>query len=666
MKLSERAKDFERAARELPKTNRYGLSASAVAVALPTCAGTLAGGLMALVLTGCGTGPAGPLQTTAPVTPAVAKVTGRVHGGQQPVSGAAIRLYTPGTGGYGTAATSMLTGSGYVLTDGNGGFTITGMYTCPSPSAQVYLAATGGNSGAGANPAIALVAALGSCQTLSASTYIQINELTTVAAAYALSGFGSSTTQISSSGSASALTGLANAFSTAASLVNYSTGDVPAAASRVGSIPVAEIYSLGDILAACVNSSVLSYSACQTLFADTTPGSGTAPTDTFQSAMNLAKAPASHASDLFMLASSAPPFSPGLSSAPSDWTIAITYTGGGLNIPQALGADASGNIWVVNASNTVTALAAGSGAFLSGTSGYTGLGLDAPSGLAIDTAGNVWISNCGDSCSQSGSASFLTKLTSSGTQVSGSPYLGGGLAGAYAVAVDGNNAAWVANVYGNSLSKFTSAGAASSGTSGFASGSLKNPLGVTIDASGNAWTVEPTANGVAKLTSAGAVGGGPYTGGGLSYPEALAIDHSGNVWVASHDGSNLVEVSSSGSILSGSAGFTGGGLAQPNAVAIDGSGNVYVANGLSNGGISAFTNAGVATSESTGYAGSQGYYPNGVAVDGSGNVWMTNCGSYCSGSGSSPGSVIEFVGLGSPVVTPLSVGVANNSLGNLP
>src|SRR5579875_3317775 len=79
---------------------------------------------------------------------------------QQPVSGALIQLYSAGTFGDGSAATPLIKA---VLTtsDGTGNahnsnanagnsynslplgtFTITGDYTCPSPTAEMYLVAT--------------------------------------------------------------------------------------------------------------------------------------------------------------------------------------------------------------------------------------------------------------------------------------------------------------------------------------------------------------------------------------------------------------------------------------------------------------------------------------------------------------------------------------------
>ena len=134
-------------------------------------------------------------------------VAGSVFGGQNPVSGSLIQLYSVGTTGDGLAATRLITAAlttsdGTGLTNSNanagnamntlptGSFTITGAYTCPSSTAEVYLVATGGNPGLTSgtnNAALSLMATLGPCGDLSSSTYIVINELTTVGAAAARS-----------------------------------------------------------------------------------------------------------------------------------------------------------------------------------------------------------------------------------------------------------------------------------------------------------------------------------------------------------------------------------------------------------------------------------------------------------------------------------------------
>jgi len=126
--------------------------------------------------------------TTTPRTATVAVpagMTGMIHGGEQPISGVAVYLYAVGTTGDGSASQSLLTTP--VTTDGGGNFSLTGDYTCSPSNELVYLVGLGGDASPGIpNPQIALMAALGPCNTLTSSTFIDVNELTTVAAVYAL------------------------------------------------------------------------------------------------------------------------------------------------------------------------------------------------------------------------------------------------------------------------------------------------------------------------------------------------------------------------------------------------------------------------------------------------------------------------------------------------
>jgi hypothetical protein len=53
--------------------------------------------------------------------------------------------------------------------------------------------------------------------------------------------------------------------------------------------------------------------------------------------------------------------------------------------------------------------------------------------------------------------------------------------------------------------------------------------------------------------------------------------------------------------------------------------------------------------------GANNTYPLGIATDPSGNVWITT-----------GGSVVQFIGASTPVVTPLSVGVKNHTIATRP
>jgi len=397
-------------------------------------------------LIGCGSGSF----VATPTEVRGVTLQGKVHGGQQPVSGSIIQLYAAGATGYASAASPLIAST--VTSKSDGSFSIAGDYTCPSANSLVYITATQGNSGYTNNPNLSLMAALGPCGNLNSSTFIFIDEVTTIGSVWALSPFMTGPANVGST--ASNAIGLTNAFADVNTLVNTVTGVAPGPALPVGAtVPASEIDTLADILAACVNSAggtAGDGSACGNLFSAANPGGtpGSAPTDTITAAMNIAQHPALNVSSLYAIATPTAPFQPTLGSQPNDFTIAVNYTGGNLSSPSALASDAAGNVWVANSGgNTVTELNH-TGAVLSG-SGYTG-NLNAPSAIAIDAAGNVWVTNKG--------SNTVTKLTSSGSIASGSPFTGGGLSLPAGIAFDSTGNAWISNSGNASVTKIDSTG----------------------------------------------------------------------------------------------------------------------------------------------------------------------------------------------------------------
>ena len=176
--------------------------------------------VMTLFVSGC----QGLKPTASP--PTIASISGIVRGGQQPVAEASIQLYAAGTGGDGSAATPLLTSS--VTTNSNGAFSLTGLYVCPSAAIEVYLVAAGGNPGltnGGTNTQISLTTALGPCGNLTATTSVEIDEVTTVASTYALAPYMQSYSAVGSSSSDAQM--MADAFTMAAELANTATGATP-------------------------------------------------------------------------------------------------------------------------------------------------------------------------------------------------------------------------------------------------------------------------------------------------------------------------------------------------------------------------------------------------------------------------------------------------------
>ena len=157
---------------------------------------------------------------------------------------------------------------------------------------------------------------------------------------------------------------------------------------------------------------------------------------------------------MFGLQTPTSPFQPSLPSTPvpNDFTIAISYTGGGLNSPVPIAIDKSGNVWVGNTATGANSVSEFSpaGAPISTSAGYTGGGIDDPYSIAIDKSGNVWTANV--------TPNSLSEIGNTGTPATLSPYSGGGLNAPYSIAFDQLGHAWVVNNVGSSLSEFSSAG----------------------------------------------------------------------------------------------------------------------------------------------------------------------------------------------------------------
>lgn len=423
-----------------------------------------------LLLVGCSGNFTG---TPAPVSVHGTALSGRVYGGSQPISGAAIQLYAVSSSGYRSASLPLLTSPVSTATDGS--FNIAGDYTCTGDP-LVYIVASQGNPGLQSgsnNPYISLTAALGLCSSLNSGTKIFLNEMTTVASVYALAPFMADAAHVGAPSTNQ--TGMANAFAAVNELVNLSTGTTPGPALSAGStLPPAPISTIAGILSSCVNSpggSPGDGGNCDQLFAETT-FQGVRPGDTVGAALSMAKHTTNNVPQLWALRPSQSPFQPTLAAAPSDWTLAIRHTGGGLNAPQGIAVDASGNLWLPNKGNNSVTELSPTGAPLSSSTGYTGL--STPSALAIDTAGNIWVANQGGG---TGSGS-LTQLSSSGTVVA--TYSGGGLNAPSSIAVDGAGIIWLANSGANTVSAFTGNGTPLS-PNGFVGAGLSQPVSIAVD-----------------------------------------------------------------------------------------------------------------------------------------------------------------------------------------
>jgi autotransporter-associated beta strand protein len=225
----------------------------------------------------------------------------------------------------------------------------------------------------------------------------------------------------------------------------------------------------------------------------------------------------------------------------------------GLNNPQCLAFDGSGNLYVANMSNnTVSKFAPGST-----TPSATLTGVEMPVTLAFDGSGNLYVGGY--------NADTVAKFAPGSTTPTATL---SGVSWPRALAVDSDGNLYVANYGANTVSKFAPGSTAPSAT---LSG-LGSPWGLAIDGHGNLYVANYGANTVSKFAPDSTAPSATLTG--LNRPHALAIDSRGNLYVGNLVGDTVSE------FLPGSttpdAILTG--LNRPYALAVDGDGDLYVLN----------------------------------------------------------------------------------------
>jgi len=390
-------------------------------------------------------------------------VGGTVHGGQQPVNGSTVQLWTVGTSGYGSTASPL---GASVMTNSGGGFTL-GSYTCPSNS-YAYITAAGGDpqtgTGSTVNPAIALVAALGPCSSLTSTTFININEVTTVAAMWALAPFASVTqgTALSTTTTTPSFTigttstnlqGLANAMGVASNLASVATGTSPGTNTNLTNVEYWQVNTLADILALCVNTTGVAGANCSPVITATTPsGGGTAPADTLQIALYLAQHPTVGTSLLSQVSSTAP-FQP-YDTSVNDWTIGYSASTGTSNT-RWIAFDQFGNAWVTTSGAALYELSPTGTIIGSPITSSSASTIGTSYEVAVDTANNAWVTDQGKSTIFEVSGSTSAGGANGG--VTGNPAVltttasTGLLEG---ITIDGSNNVWASISSGTSINGY--------------------------------------------------------------------------------------------------------------------------------------------------------------------------------------------------------------------
>ncbi len=650
-----------------------------------------------------------------------AAIGGRVHGGNQPVSNSTVQIYTVGQTGVGSPGTLLATAT----TDASGGFQFfkqtsgtyanTGSsYTCPSGSdTLLYLVARGGNTtGTGGNTvnnaAAVFLAPLGYCSTVTTGQYVNMSEVTTAAMVAATGQFiNPSTEQIGNDGIAIAYQAIAAAFSNITTLASVATGQangattVTGASAGVSAITVtatpgtARLNTIANILSACINQASGSGGACATLFSNAVPPnaaytsqpSATFPTasDTLQAALYMFLNPTDGSpANLMALYNLSPatgaPYQPTLTSVPSDWTLAISYTststcasGGGnfFQNPYDLGIDANGYLWVANAgANGALASMAPNGVpqycvTLTGS---------AAGGAQVDIAGNVWSSDA-----SRGIVYRYTPTTNVVRTYSNVDFPD-------AITSDGSGNVYVTTQNGTSTASvyLIQQGATASGVNTPVQISnivAPNPARIFPDKFGDVWVATGTGN-VVQVTSGSSAGAGQsFLNGYVSTPFTVPspsanvnVTASGSVYVISQDAnSTLTALQPSSGSYAIQSGFptaaNTGGLNNPVGLYLDGASSAWVVNGTADS-TSGLYSVGVVSAVGTaiapsgasngGYQKSAAYLNGGgnTIVDSSGNVWLTNL--------HNTNGLTQIVGAAVPVYQPYSTGIQNGRFQTIP
>jgi sugar lactone lactonase YvrE len=639
----------------------------------------LAGSLAPIVLTGCALSPSGSTVDSSAI------VSGRLMGGSQPIVGATVNLYATGSS-YGAGntllGTATTTSTGWTITR-NGA-------TCSDPQ-QVYLVASGGNAGAGVNSASVLVAALGTCSSITtATTGLTVNEATTVAAAYALQGFANSTA-IGAPNSNSQ--GLKHAFANALTLVGRNGAPNQFTPGGNGTIPVVVINTVANILAACVNSAGVGSTGCTAAFQGTpTAVSATLPTNTWDEALDIARYPGYQVANLFTAIQGYVPYQASLATAPNDFSIGIPYSAGfqtdgatAATFPWDVKADSSDNIWVTGMTKAGLVELSPNGTVLSPSGGWGNATLQAAftHGVAFDlsanqnvwaadTAGNVW------EYTPAGTATTPTLGTT--TQFASS------VVGPAAIGVDASNTVWFGTYSGTAstsqgFGKITNGATAITfpSNSAYSSTAVKGTYTLFVDAAnGNQVYAGSQSAGVTYQYLSPTAAVTATTSLGSSATNGLAVDKSKNLWVvytgSGSNGGSLVEYASGATTPTVTCKVTvttGAGLYNPRGIVIDGNNRFFITS-YTTPGIVAFDPAIGTACDATGDPGTffttsvgNGINPSNNAgtgimavsaarnetVDSSGALWTING---TSTAGYQP--VVEILGIAAPTNPVLAAG----------
>ncbi len=475
-------------------------------------------------------------------------IQGQVLGGGAPLAKSTVILWS--------ASVDAPKQLAQTQTGDDGRFTLSGE---EPPDSILYLVAKGGepaaNKGSGDNPAIALLAVLGS----KSPGEVTINEFTTVASVWTSAQF------LDGTGLRGNFLGLHIAAGNVPNFVDLATGgygDIIQDALNSNQTPtMANFATLANVMAGCITR--VRQDACKSVFAAAAGRDGKVPTDTLSAAISIAHDMGYKPARIFALLNRfypvkplglrPTPFMPYLSLAPSAWVLPLKFAGGGYTGGAKVMFDSEGNAW--------------SGAnFIVGSQGGDAL----------------WDGN-------------LSKFAPDGRPLSPmtTGFTGGGLQGpGFGTAVDANDRVWVTSTTGKTISLFDKNGKPLSPPEGYNfGGKLGFMQGIIVTPKGDVWAVDFSDDKVIYMPNGDpskvkfycqSTDGRPNKESPckLNAPFAIAIDQQDRIWITNVIGDKVTRFPASDpskvEIFSTGA-HSGKGMA------IDSKGNAWITGTLGKG-----------------------------------------------------------------------------------
>jgi sugar lactone lactonase YvrE len=289
------------------------------------------------------------------------------------------------------------------------------------------------------------------------------------------------------------------------------------------------------------------------------------------------------------------------------------------------------------------------GTALTGPRGFTKGGIDYPQGMGSDRSGNVWVANC--------SKDTVTRIpVAARNQANNYPLVpdasASGRLKPFGLAVGRDGTVWVANNASGTVSILANDGSLLDTLPAMVDGKAmqSHPIGIAADTKGNMWiansdwvdapcpTTDQAALGPATNPSISLYDadthqpfpGSPFSGGGLTLPWGIAVDGDDTVWVFNF---GAAPIGTPSNAVTSVARFCGADVSKCPA-------------GLKTGD---------PISPSTGYQSDAFMRTTGGQIDPSGNIWMTDNWKIHVNPDRNPGgnAIVIAVGAAKPLKTPL-------------